>query len=284
MSRVAVVREEGLARLPFRPEDEEVARRFTALLRQALKLLDWGPRCRGRSVLIKPNLVRTFPGRPGNTTDPRVILGLLRALQEHRPARLLVGENPGCGVTSVKAFAESGCGRVARLAGAELRPFDREPLAEVEVPGGVLLRRARVPRVWLEADLVINLPAMKTHLHAGVSLGIKNLHGLLVDEDRYFFHRMDVHQKMVDLLKIRPPDLTVIDGVLVDGTAAATRGSATVSGWFDRYVVDGLVNLQAWIVQNVSAVLRKVQTGVTQNYALAIVLGIVILSFVYIFR
>ena len=79
-------------------------------------------------------------------------------------------------------------------------------------------------------------------------------------------------------------DLTVIDGFFVDGTAAATRGSATVSGWFDRYVVDGLVNLQAWVVQNVSAVLRKVQTGMTQNYALAIVLGIVILSFVYIFR
>ena len=79
-------------------------------------------------------------------------------------------------------------------------------------------------------------------------------------------------------------DLQFIDGILVDGTAAATRGSATVSGWFDRYVVDGLVNLQAWVVQNVSATLRKVQTGVTQNYALAIVLGIVILSFVYIFR
>jgi NADH-quinone oxidoreductase subunit L len=79
-------------------------------------------------------------------------------------------------------------------------------------------------------------------------------------------------------------DLHVIDGIFVDGTAATTRGTATLSGWFDRYVVDGLVNLQAWVVQNVSGVLRKVQTGVTQNYALAIVLGIVILSFLYIFR
>jgi len=44
------------------------------------------------------------------------------------------------------------------------------------------------------------------------------------------------------------------------------------------------VNLQAWIVQNVSGVLRRLQTGVAPNYALAIVLGIVILSCLYIFR
>jgi len=78
-------------------------------------------------------------------------------------------------------------------------------------------------------------------------------------------------------------DLAVIDGA-VNGTAAATRGSATLSGWFDRYAVDGLVNLQAWVVQNVSAVLRKLQTGLISNYALAIVLGFVILSCLYIFR
>ena len=78
-------------------------------------------------------------------------------------------------------------------------------------------------------------------------------------------------------------DQAVIDGA-VNGTAAATRGSATLSGWFDRYVVDGLVNLQAWVVQNVSALLRKLQTGLIPNYALAIVLGFVILSCLYIFR
>jgi NADH-quinone oxidoreductase subunit L len=78
-------------------------------------------------------------------------------------------------------------------------------------------------------------------------------------------------------------DLSVIDG-FVNGTAATTRGSATVSGWFDKYVVDGLVNLQAWIVQTVSGVLRRLQTGLAPNYALAIVLGIVILSCLYIFR
>ncbi|HQM62249.1 MAG TPA: NADH-quinone oxidoreductase subunit L [Acidobacteriota bacterium] len=109
---------------------------------------------------------------------------------------------------------------------------------------------------------------------------------------RALYHKFYVDD-LYDALIIRPCkglgnllaafDLSIIDG-FVNGTAAATRGSATVSGWFDKYVVDGLVNLQAWIVQNVSGVLRRLQTGVAPNYALAIVLGIVILSCLYIFR
>jgi len=109
---------------------------------------------------------------------------------------------------------------------------------------------------------------------------------------RALYHKFYVDE-LYDALIVRPCqslgnllaafDLSVIDG-FVNGTAAATRGSATVSGWFDKYVVDGLVNLQAWMVQNVSRVLRRLQTGVAPNYALAIVLGIVILSCLYIFR
>ncbi|HOT00252.1 MAG TPA: hypothetical protein PLY66_04525, partial [Acidobacteriota bacterium] len=109
---------------------------------------------------------------------------------------------------------------------------------------------------------------------------------------RALYHKFYVDE-LYDALIIKPCkglgnllaafDLSVIDG-FVNGTAAATRGSATVSGWFDKYVVDGLVNLQAWIVQNISNILRRLQTGVAPNYALAIVLGIVILSCLYIFR
>ncbi len=214
MTTVALSHDRGLAALPFDLDDGAVINRFTAAVRKSLDLLQWGPVCRGRSVLIKPNLVRTFEGKPGNTTDPRVLLGLVLVLKDFEPARIMIGENPGCGVSSASGFHDSGCERIAAITGAELVPFDSVPCRTVEIPGGLLLDKAAIPGPWLDADLVINLPKMKTHLHAGVSLGIKNLHGILVDEDRYFFHRVDVHQKMVDLLKIRTPDLTLVDGVL----------------------------------------------------------------------
>ncbi len=214
MTSVALSHDPGLAALPFDLEDTQTADRFTAAVRRALDLLQWGPLTNGRTVLIKPNLVRTFEGKPGNTTDPRVLLGLVRVLLDFGPKSIMIGENPGCGVTSACGFRDSGCEQIARLTGARLVPFDEVPCRTVEIEEGLLLDRAAIPEPWLDADLVINLPKMKTHLHASVSLGIKNLHGILVDADRYFHHRVDVHQKMVDLLKIRPPDLTLVDGVL----------------------------------------------------------------------
>lgn len=214
MTSVALSHDPGLAALPFDLEDSETVRRFTEAVRQALLMLQWGPLCNGRTVLIKPNLVRTFEGKPGNTTDPRVLLGLVRVLQGFQPKTVMIGENPGCGVSSACGFHDSGCEQIARLTGAQLVPFDEVPCRSVEIDNGLLMDRAAIPEPWLDADLVINLPKMKTHLHAGVSLGIKNLHGILVDADRYFFHRVDVHQKMVDLLMIRRPDLTLVDGVL----------------------------------------------------------------------
>jgi len=45
---------------------------------------------------------------------------------------------------------------------------------------------------------------------------------------------------------------------------------------FDDYVVDGAVNGMARLTQGISGVLRRLQTGVVQNYALAIVLGVVV--------
>jgi len=214
MTKVALSHDPGLAALPFDLNHGETVRRFTEAVRRTLDLLQWGPGCSGRTVLIKPNLVRTFEGKPGNTTDPRVLLALVRVLQGFGPKSILIGENPGCGVSSACGFRDSGCEQIADLTDAELVPFDTVPCRTVDIDGGQLLDRAAIPEPWLDADLVVNLPIMKTHLHAGVSLGIKNLHGILVDADRYFFHRMDVHQKMVDLLKIRTPDLTLVDGVL----------------------------------------------------------------------
>ncbi len=55
MTTVALSHDRGLAALPFDLEDAGTVQRFTAAVRKALELLGWGPVCRGRSVLIKPN-------------------------------------------------------------------------------------------------------------------------------------------------------------------------------------------------------------------------------------
>jgi NADH-quinone oxidoreductase subunit L len=75
-------------------------------------------------------------------------------------------------------------------------------------------------------------------------------------------------------------DSKFVDGA-VNGTAATTRGSAVVSGFFDKYVVDGLVNLVGWINMALNRIATSFQTGLVQRYALAAVFGIVVFVIIY---
>ena len=70
-------------------------------------------------------------------------------------------------------------------------------------------------------------------------------------------------------------DARVVDGV-VNGSASATVGSAIGSGWWDRWIVDGLVRFIGGFIKTVSWPIRLIQTGYVQNYALVMILGVLI--------
>jgi NADH-quinone oxidoreductase subunit L len=77
-------------------------------------------------------------------------------------------------------------------------------------------------------------------------------------------------------------DRNVVDGA-VNGTGWVTVISAWFSSLTDRTVVDGLVNLVGWVVQESSHVFRRLQTGLVQNYALLMLLGVFAFVSVYLF-
>jgi NADH-quinone oxidoreductase subunit L len=70
-------------------------------------------------------------------------------------------------------------------------------------------------------------------------------------------------------------DAKVVDG-LVNGSALATTRSADGSGWWDRWIVDGTVRFIGGFIKTFSWPVRLVQTGYTQNYALVMILGVLI--------
>jgi NADH-quinone oxidoreductase subunit L len=72
-----------------------------------------------------------------------------------------------------------------------------------------------------------------------------------------------------------------VDGV-PNGSARLSQVLSLGSQWFDRYVVDLLVNLQGWFVRGGSVVLRSVQTGLVQNYALLMIVGLITFFVVYL--
>jgi len=78
-------------------------------------------------------------------------------------------------------------------------------------------------------------------------------------------------------------DAGFIDGVLVNGSRHVTVGTSLLSGFFDKYVVDGLVNLSGWSMKLGSRFFRSLQTGLVSQSATVLVVGVLVLSVFYLF-
>ena len=86
----------------------------------------------------------------------------------------------------------------------------REAFRPVNFAGKTLTNFEYVKDV-LDADLFINFPILKHHRGAKLTLGMKNLMGLIWD--RRYFHSSDLHQGIAELAAFRKPHLTIMDAI-----------------------------------------------------------------------
>src|SRR5690349_9006427 len=91
------------------------------------------------------------------------------------------------------------------------------------------------------------------------------------------FYGWAVTRRTMDLARaVYAVDAKVVDGI-VNGLAALSRQFSRIVGGFDKYFVDGVVNtIAAFIMRLMSPLFRAAQTGFTQNYALVMVLGLIV--------
>jgi uncharacterized protein (DUF362 family) len=132
---------------------------------------------------------------------------------------------------------------------------DRKFFREVKVPQGKVLDRVEVIKEVLDSEVLINLPQAKTHSATGVSLGIKNLMGLIWD--RYSFHSSyNINQALADLATVIKPQLTILDATraLVSGgpggPGEVQKPNLIIAG-IDPIAVDSYgVSVAPWYGQN----------------------------------
>lgn len=175
----------------------------------------------GQVVAIKPNASFQSPPDWGATTHPAVLAAVLEACFAAGARRVLVVDHTMLGAE--RCFERSGTtDAVAGFAKAKLVSLDQEKhYREVEVPAGKALRVTKIPVVLQKADVFINLPTAKSHIATGVSLGLKNLMGLVWD--RQTFHNdIDLHQGIADLATLLRPQVTILDAVRILQTGGPT--------------------------------------------------------------
>jgi len=83
----------------------------------------------------------------------------------------------------------------------------------VQIPGGKNLTTAKVHELILDSDVFINVPVLKSHSSAKLTIAMKNLMGVVWD--RKWWHKNDLHQCIADYATFRNPDLNVIDAYRV---------------------------------------------------------------------
>ncbi|MGI6375290.1 MAG: DUF362 domain-containing protein [Anaerolineae bacterium] len=195
-----------------------------ALVRAAVDALGGMARfCQpGYDVIIKPNICVAYHSfEYAATTNPEVVAALVALCLEAGAERVRVMDFP-FGGTAEAAYAISGIGPAVEAAGGQMEVMTPLKFRDVDLAQGQDLKRCKIYQDALDADLLINVPIAKHHSMAGLTLGMKNLMGLI--QDRPAMHR-NFRQRLPDLASVLKPALTVIDAVRILLRNGPTGGS-----------------------------------------------------------
>ena len=166
----------------------------------------------GQKVFIKPNVCGGVPGKPGSFTNPRVLTSVMRLLRK-MDAAVSVGEADSCMYTADVMLRETGVNDVAAQNGAEVANLSYGDMVKIDVPNGYVLKSFLVNRAVAEADAIISMPVMKTHMCTAVTLGMKVMFGILPERKKSRYHPKLDHI-IVDVVSALTPRLTIIDGTV----------------------------------------------------------------------
>lgn len=162
-------------------------------------------------VVIKPNVGSPLSPKRAANTHPAIVSAVVELVRDHA-SEVIVVERDAIAAPASVCLKKSGIAEAVAKSGGELRILDDETKVSVKIDGK-RLKEIKLPKTLTEYDQLINVPKLKTNSFTHLSLGIKNLMGLLDKGDRRNIHRMDISQALVDLLKVTKPDLTIVDGI-----------------------------------------------------------------------
>jgi uncharacterized protein (DUF362 family) len=179
---------------------------------EALELIQyWKSLVSYDTVLLKPNLITSHTFETGITTDPIVVEALIRKIQE-LDKKVFVVETEG-GITSPdKAIHETGMMKVVERLGSEYINMGKlKDKVELKVKEPRKIKKIKVARIATESA-IITVPSMKTLYNTIISMGLKNMFGMLTTTKKFLMHRYGMDNVIYDICKTLPPALSVIDG------------------------------------------------------------------------
>lgn len=162
-------------------------------------------------MLIKVNFITDKRWDTGTTTDPIVVEAIIKKLED-LSKEVYVVESDATITNADTAFKKTGMKDMCERNGVQwLNLRHVKDKVKLEFPNGEALQSIIVPRLVTESA-VISAAKLKTHINTTLTLGMKNMFGLLPDKFKGKYHMKGISKVIVDINTVLKPAFTVIDG------------------------------------------------------------------------
>lgn len=164
---------------------------------------------KGQKVCVKPNIGWDKSPELAANTNPLLVGEIVKQCFAAGASEVVVFDHT-CDKWQL-CYANSGIEEAAKKAGAKVVPADQESYYKpISIPKAKILKTAKIHEAILNSDVWINVPVLKNHGGAKMSISMKNLMGIVWD--RGFFHSNDLQQCIADISSLdRRPVLNVVD-------------------------------------------------------------------------
>jgi uncharacterized protein (DUF362 family) len=213
-SRVAILRAESYSD------------NLESILYSGLELFDLD--LRGKTVLLKPNLVDYIPGNHINT-HPLLVAAAIECFRHLGAKNVLVGEGPGHQRDTELVLLESGFTDKLRQLKVPFVDLNRDELVMTPLLATYTsMKRLWLPRTVLEADFVVSMPKVKTHHWSGVTLSMKNMFGVVPGAKygwpKNILHWKGIQESILDVCATVPVRFVIADAIV------AMEGNGPLNG------------------------------------------------------
>ena len=203
-SRVAILRAES-----YSQNLEQVLRSGLDLFRLHV---------RGKTVLLKPNLVDYTPGNHINT-HPLLVSAAVECFRRLGAYPVLVGEGPGNQRDTELVLRESGMTDHLRQQKIRFVDLNRDELVERPLLANYTgMKSLWLPRAILASDFIVSMPKVKTHHWSGVTLSMKNMFGVVPGAKygwpKNILHWKGIERSILDLCATVPVHFVIADAIV----------------------------------------------------------------------
>jgi len=190
--------------------------KLDGIVYEGLRLFDL--QLRGKTVLLKPNLVEYIPGVEVNT-NPWLVGAAAAAFLGLGAAKVIVGEGPGHQRDTQLVVAESKLEQQLRDRRLTFVDLNRDDLVQMKTGSSY----TRLGALWLPqsvvgADIVVSMPKVKTHHWAGVTLSMKNMFGVVPGAvygwPKNVLHWEGIEKSILDICSTLRPHFVIADGIV----------------------------------------------------------------------